>query len=1755
MSEDGENRMIGGKPVRRVSFDTRGIFAPGQFTPESQTPPPEPPENLDQQMWNTGGALPGEARVQPQGMTAEQQAGVQVGNSIVREPTTAESQSQLKTEISEARKKMANRILRWKALPEEQRVEHVGRFIDAFKNLAQRKAGELNEESGGFLQKMAARIAEIIDEDVIPGVEPFTKGVLILAFTDMALPPSLSVPLTKLIGDHLAGRIEKNFRNGSSQLKKLFGVIDANAQTPEDKGFVARLRARFGAMHPDAEIPPPPDGAEVALPAEPAEESESAPSAEAETATPAESAEPAEAEDTPPPVDEPESDEASEQVELSDDVIDAYMKYLSYGQTQRDRAEADLRTHPMAVEYSKEIIRMRDEYGEDILFEAADYAVQALKNGLAPLHIEPSDAGKSRSWFLWHAAKLRFLKNNPDVQALMPNAGRYHPEDPLRAVDDTLPEDEAEKSQEAFREIILVMLGYEIYRHAQGNQELIKSLADSGQDDAQKAEIKLLLSENVAPGASLSSYKLRRLGQLMIGMEDEGTSLLSEEDDEGEEDISTPEAGGPADEGGIIRPPRGPRGPESLRSPEEESKPTNGYMMERADIMRQYHEISQQLTYQIQTRQLRKPGGGNFSTDEVNDLIFAELRQELKGKPIYTLHRPNGTIYYTEYLVTDYSDCKAFGEGSKSIVVILNLAGLLSNFTPDEVEIIRSFDERYLGDDGMPELFEVYMNRLVSNAREGARDSVTGSIDTIQMRQRINKGYQDYKDTLMSLMYTLISSKVAGEEQQDVPSLRMAETIKKRLSELKSATKYPSFSAVEDNPEGFRVRTKGYAAVPSDANMRVPATRRYGGRTQFVEVETELTISDAIKKDLIPTLEGIEASVAYANSIRAKTYSAGSLKDLIDTASKGINIESIPTTIKYNRYLQFAMQEYIRAQAQVNAQVNHIPNSNFGGLVGSDKLEEAEIMTVDALNIRFPFEPKSQEEIDQEIDKRLRESREAYARDVKLKIRIDEFDEQSELRRIKHEVALDEKRRKARISMDIELAARMASGLHKGLGEYWAVMDAMVGEEVLTSYGDDDAPVRDFADFKSPLMPKLMEMAPVEAMRFGQGAGFSAMALPSERYFGQRPRKTGTRLRSFIRSTSKLFDRPTAPHIRLADMADKADAQTPAQVHDIARAIAEAERKGCPPELLNWYRKYITMGQQMRKVPGDLPRSGGWRVDGDDSFDRKFATAFTKEATDQSLTGIALHRYVIEQMRALGGERMVMHYISKKVEAICSDENPQSEIALVSARYKALKSKVEANYKSGRLDPELESEAEATKIELDVLKDAAKIDLLDRYVFSPLLKKSPEMALLIERRGLTPVGELTVRQRLLNKIESDYRIASEYSYALMYQCMPALEVATRQWNNRTRSPDPDTQAQIDEKTRLQISGFFRDKIEGSGVDSSPSSPKTPGIPVTQLKSLRDMLPGSIDQKVALMRQMYATYWTELNAYTANNDPALRKDGQSLSRRFAEQVVLGIGNADALMTSGAGFDYSRVQFTGANALASSLGGVNTNIEMKSERNALFGEDGVLATAYKSTDTDLREPKNLIDFAKKISDPLMKIAKAQSKNPDEVKVIYTRLAQMCVFSFKPSQSSATPEQLASGGDAYRHRQNRNPGIWSVGDNPHVGLELDDQQRYQLMRVLLVQGGIPERRFFIDAKQMDPLTPVQIELQRQIASASDDRPVVLDLNLGDPVRLKSRREELSAKLVRTGKVTEAAVSQGQVLKDMIYGSSRISVPVKPS
>lgn len=233
-----------------------------------------------------------------------------------------------------------------------------------------------------------------------------------------------------------------------------------------------------------------------------------------------------------------DSDVSRENVIISPSLTEAEFQfaldYLSYRDVFPDVDERERQTFfehdPLARHYVRELQKIFRKYGEDTVIERADGQVKRLTDTLTMLGWSTENSkGASRTWYLWGAAKQRYLARHPRIKNTLPDADQYDNFDPFSP-------DNAEEVTRIQDEMFHTMLGRSVYDLQNSPSPELNQVVSSMSVEDRSKFLSLLRGiqpssdgtpfirddrsrlENLLHGDEknqLSSYQLRKIGELV----------------------------------------------------------------------------------------------------------------------------------------------------------------------------------------------------------------------------------------------------------------------------------------------------------------------------------------------------------------------------------------------------------------------------------------------------------------------------------------------------------------------------------------------------------------------------------------------------------------------------------------------------------------------------------------------------------------------------------------------------------------------------------------------------------------------------------------------------------------------------------------------------------------------------------------------------------------------------------------------------------------------------------------------------------------------------------------------------------------------------------------------------------------------------------------------------------------------------------------------------------------------------------------
>lgn len=204
---------------------------------------------------------------------------------------------------------------------------------------------------------------------------------------------------------------------------------------------------------------------------------------------------------------------------LTPEELEVAVQYLLYNDVnpkdKKIQAER-IKASEVTKFYTRELQMMMQEYGREFVLDKAGDAIQQLQDALKQLNLKGTPFSKSRSWYLWHIAKRRFLANNPDVQEVLPNAKHYSTFDPLLHYRGDIHPVDSRRSHQAEIDILWATLGFEVYLKRRKRKIIISAL-DPAMPAGERQLLHRLLDEQPKDEEfeTLPTYQLREIGRIV----------------------------------------------------------------------------------------------------------------------------------------------------------------------------------------------------------------------------------------------------------------------------------------------------------------------------------------------------------------------------------------------------------------------------------------------------------------------------------------------------------------------------------------------------------------------------------------------------------------------------------------------------------------------------------------------------------------------------------------------------------------------------------------------------------------------------------------------------------------------------------------------------------------------------------------------------------------------------------------------------------------------------------------------------------------------------------------------------------------------------------------------------------------------------------------------------------------------------------------------------------------------------------------
>jgi hypothetical protein len=501
----------------------------------------------------------------------------------------------------------------------------------------------------------------------------------------------------------------------------------------------------------------------------------------------------------------------------------------------------------------------------------------------------------------------------------------------------------------------------------------------------------------------------------------------------------------------------------------------------------------------------------------------------------------------------------------------------------------------------------------------------------------------------------------------------------------------------------------------------------------------------------------------------------------------------------------------------------------------------------------------------------------------------------------------------------IDYTVRFAAGYSQVVtGEYWQLLATQVNGEVLTGTDESGAQTRPMENPQSGVVSKLAEIViGSEAETFG-APHMGIYGVPVDRYMGRGPQE------------------------RII----KPEGLTKTDYERIAAIFRDASRVG-DARAVRMRREFRTLRDILGKQVGDVLSMGKWRA----PQISQAVERFTADASREGLTGMALRESVIENMRREWGARGVINYIDDNVDKILK-EDPRYTRLFMRIKQVRTEEEVQANERSEMRRAlsgarKLVSSArsgsgtanESVNEEIRMARDAMRAELYKKYVYDPLMRSNPTMALVLQDRFLTPpeAGRAMVRDELGKSLIAAMKVGGrEVASADLHTSFRALESLSHFQDRTGRVPDARVV-----KTVLDAYGM-----------------------------------ATRDDDVETYMKRYKTFRKELQEYTDSRTG--RGRALDLATQFAQDHALGLGSYNAQLT---GFQVRYSEFVARNVNIGIIGGLEARTDLKTLHNELFATGGILSK------TRITDAKSAEEAAGGIAEKIDAMTKKMTLNPLE------------------------------------------------------------------------------------------------------------------------------------------------------------------------
>jgi hypothetical protein len=700
-----------------------------------------------------------------------------------------------------------------------------------------------------------------------------------------------------------------------------------------------------------------------------------------------------------------------------------------------------------------------------------------------------------------------------------------------------------------------------------------------------------------------------------------------------------------------------------------------------------------------------------------------------------------------------------------------------------------------------------------------------------------------------------------------------------------------------------------------------------GGMSDYlVPRDVRASMSEALVDDLAATLTKLQKITVGFHNARSYAYSGGSHKDFGEQLKKdGVKPADLVWTFKKEDDVNLAYNLFIQSLQQLKAQTGRTITERYGTMSKLGGLTEAEYRAYIQLLAMDDGYRKA------ELEHKLAQESDDKAREKLYKKSMDNI-----------------KKKKMR-------AIKMASGIAWGHSrESWGVLlDAKL------------------------LVKRKGEGTHEQPYHLGQHYGGSQSSGIEKMLAELHPQLSDERWgREKMAPFWMLYQH------RDLDAADtgwkSSEPFNHTRLYDLYQQHQEAFYRGRSDDLADFDEEYITAHEFANVTSLHMLRREGWRL----RQYELYRNQYKNEATQEGLSGIKLHEYMIKRLMARGGPRLAKMYIDKNVAKMLeADKNTDRRML---DNLKKAERIEKAEHKTG-------VETTARRKALAEGRKATQYGLeryYEKYIFEDLSKRFTTSLIALEQPRYMPEGESTLYSALNSYIEKLPIFQNLPASVLQTEVYPvyidAIHTVERQrWEKHKAKKAPKAEqiaSQIEDPKDLTDADFDDPETK----DKLRTHYKLNQERMGELTENKYKLDADFEEYFASLKGFHKKLIQERDGDRYDRVSGRKRKRQSLAKRYAHMLALGQGGINQAL-GGSYFDFAfEFQQGGVDAINRLSSDVNKSAEMTEAWNELTGEGGALEEFAKSAAKDEEEIEH---GAKEIAKAIAKIVKyPHSFSPD-------------------------------------------------------------------------------------------------------------------------------------------------------------------------